>query len=110
MLTGIACTRAGEGANGPTRARSRRWARPPAAVASSACLRSLSGNRILPDDPTPERVDAWVELAELIQDPEFRATMRRMIEFNAADRDPDVPAGTSGVARTRPGPPRSCAA
>ncbi len=27
----------------------------------------------LPDDPTPEQVDAWVELAELIQDPEFRA-------------------------------------
>ncbi|GAA1421330.1 MerR family transcriptional regulator [Streptomyces thermospinosisporus] len=49
----------------------------------------------LPDDPTPEQVDAWVELAELIQDPEFRAAMRRMIEFNAADRAPDTPAGTS---------------
>ncbi|MGW7283404.1 helix-turn-helix domain-containing protein [Streptomyces sp. NPDC054844] len=49
----------------------------------------------LPDDPTPEQVDAWVELAELIQDPEFRATMRRMIEFNAVDRGPDVPAGSS---------------
>ncbi len=49
----------------------------------------------LPDDPTPEQVDAWVELAELIQDPEFRATMRRMIEFNAADRGPDVPTGSS---------------
>ena len=49
----------------------------------------------LPDDPTPEQVDAWVELAEMIQDPDFRALMRRMIEFNAADRGPDVPAGTS---------------
>ncbi|MEU5511548.1 helix-turn-helix domain-containing protein [Streptomyces fungicidicus] len=49
----------------------------------------------LPVDPTPEQVDAWVELAELIQDPEFRATMRRMIEFNAADRGPDVPSGSS---------------
>ncbi|POX56544.1 MerR family transcriptional regulator [Streptomyces sp. Ru71] len=49
----------------------------------------------LPDDPTPEQVDAWVELAELIQDPEFRALMRRMIEFNAADRGPDVPPGSS---------------
>ncbi|MBQ1096469.1 MerR family transcriptional regulator [Streptomyces sp. NPDC097107] len=49
----------------------------------------------LPDDPTPEQVDAWVELAELIQDPEFRATMRRMIEFNAVDRGPEVPAGSS---------------
>ncbi|MFJ1806039.1 MULTISPECIES: MerR family transcriptional regulator [unclassified Streptomyces] len=49
----------------------------------------------LPDDPGPEQVDAWVELAELIQDPEFRMLMRRMVEFNAADRGPDVPAGTS---------------
>ncbi|MER6422620.1 MerR family transcriptional regulator [Streptomyces sp. NPDC001137] len=49
----------------------------------------------LPDEPTPEQVDAWVELAEMMQDPEFRALMRRMIEFNAADRGPDVPAGTS---------------
>ncbi|MEU0896198.1 MerR family transcriptional regulator [Streptomyces massasporeus] len=49
----------------------------------------------LPDDPTPEQVDAWVELAELIQDPGFRAQMRQMIEFNAADRGPDVPAGSS---------------
>ncbi len=49
----------------------------------------------LPDDPTPDQVDAWVELAELIQDPGFRATMRRMIEFNAADRGPDVPTGSS---------------
>ncbi|MFE1508577.1 MerR family transcriptional regulator [Streptomyces sp. NPDC058726] len=49
----------------------------------------------LPDDPTPEQVDAWVELAELIQDPAFRATMRSMIEFNAADRGPDVPSGSS---------------
>ncbi|MFE0964890.1 helix-turn-helix domain-containing protein [Streptomyces fungicidicus] len=56
-------------------------------------LRFAAAN--LPDDPTPEQVDAWVELAELIQDPEFRATMRRMIEFNAADRGPDVPSGSS---------------
>ncbi|BFO15447.1 hypothetical protein SHKM778_18350 [Streptomyces sp. KM77-8] len=56
-------------------------------------LRFAAAN--LPDDPTPEQVDAWVELAELIQDPEFRADMRRMIEFNAADRGPDVPSGSS---------------
>ncbi|BBC32814.1 Transcriptional regulator, MerR family [Streptomyces graminofaciens] len=49
----------------------------------------------LPEDPTPEQVDAWVELAELIQDPGFRARMRQTVEFNAADRGPDVPAGTS---------------
>ncbi|MBA4862710.1 MerR family transcriptional regulator [Streptomyces sp. PSKA54] len=49
----------------------------------------------MPDDPTPEQVDAWVELAELVQDPEFRGQMRQMIEFNAADRGPDVPSGAS---------------
>ncbi|MGW3663323.1 MerR family transcriptional regulator [Streptomyces sp. NPDC005141] len=49
----------------------------------------------LPDDPTPGQVDAWVELAELIQDRGFRARMREMIEFNAADRGPDVAPGTS---------------
>ncbi|NEB21781.1 MULTISPECIES: MerR family transcriptional regulator [Streptomyces] len=49
----------------------------------------------LPDDPTSEQVDAWVELAELVQDPEFRVTMRRMIEFNTADRGADVPTSSS---------------
>ncbi|MFE9651319.1 MerR family transcriptional regulator [Streptomyces sp. NPDC006365] len=49
----------------------------------------------LPDDPTSEQVDAWVELAELMQNPAFRARMRKMIEFNAVDRGPDAPSGTS---------------
>ncbi|MYV49206.1 MerR family transcriptional regulator [Streptomyces sp. SID2888] len=49
----------------------------------------------LPDDPAPEQVDAWVELAEMIQDPDFRAQMRRAVEFNAADRDSGAPAGAS---------------
>ncbi|WBO63748.1 MerR family transcriptional regulator [Streptomyces camelliae] len=42
----------------------------------------------LADDPTPEEADAWVELAEMIQDPDFRAQMRHAMEFNAADRHP----------------------
>ncbi|MEU3951548.1 MerR family transcriptional regulator [Streptomyces achromogenes] len=49
----------------------------------------------LADDPTPEEVDAWVELAEMLQDPEFRAQMRRAVEFNAADRRPGEPRGRS---------------
>ncbi|PWI15440.1 MerR family transcriptional regulator [Streptomyces sp. Act143] len=49
----------------------------------------------LPDEPTPQQVDAWVELAELVQDPEFRARMRQMVEFNARDRGPDAPPGAS---------------
>ncbi|NDU73378.1 MerR family transcriptional regulator [Actinomadura sp. DSM 109109] len=39
----------------------------------------------LPEDPGPEQVDAWVELAELVGDPGFRASVRRMAEFQAAD-------------------------
>lgn len=40
----------------------------------------------LPDDPTPEQVQAWVELAELVQDEDFRAGVRRAAEFQAAER------------------------
>ena len=40
----------------------------------------------LSDDPTPEQVDAWVELAELVQDPDFKASVRRAAEHQAADR------------------------
>ncbi|MFI2202468.1 MerR family transcriptional regulator [Streptomyces sp. NPDC020192] len=47
----------------------------------------------LADDPTPEEVDAWVELAEMLQDPDFRAQMRHAVEFNAADRQPGEPRG-----------------
>ncbi len=36
-----------------------------------------------------------MELAELLQDPGFRAQMRQVAESNAADRGPDVPAGAS---------------
>ncbi|MFB7736500.1 MerR family transcriptional regulator [Streptomyces sp. NPDC056112] len=49
----------------------------------------------LPEDPTPEQVDAWVELAELVRDPEFRARMRSAAEFNASDRGHETPAGAS---------------
>ncbi|MEU9383374.1 MerR family transcriptional regulator [Streptomyces sp. NPDC048279] len=57
--------------------------------------RMLAAVAELPVDPSPEQVDAWVELAEMVQDPDFRARMRRATEFNAADRGPDVPAGAS---------------
>jgi hypothetical protein len=56
-------------------------------------LRSTAAD--LPDDPTPEQVDAWVELAEMLQDPRFRAEMRAVAEFNAADRGHETPAGAS---------------
>ena len=49
-----------------------------------ALLRSMRPE--LPDDPEPGQVNAWVELAELVQDIDFRASVRRMAEFQAAQR------------------------
>ncbi|WP_194898698.1 helix-turn-helix domain-containing protein [Catenulispora pinisilvae] len=40
----------------------------------------------LPEDAAPEQVEAWIELAELTQDPDFRASVRRMAEYQAAER------------------------
>jgi hypothetical protein len=42
----------------------------------------------LPDNPEAEQVEAWVELAELSQDPDFRASVRRMAQHHAAERAP----------------------
>ena len=42
----------------------------------------------LPADPAPEQVEAWIELAELVQDDDFRRTVRRMSEQHAAAREP----------------------
>ncbi|GII24655.1 MerR family transcriptional regulator [Planosporangium mesophilum] len=50
----------------------------------------------LPDDPEVEQVEAWVGLAELSQDPDFRASLRRMAEYHAADR---AAGGVPGVRR-----------
>jgi DNA-binding transcriptional MerR regulator len=48
----------------------------------------------LPDDPSPEQVDAWIELAELVQDEDFRATIRRMSEQHSVAREAgEKPAG-----------------
>src|SRR4051794_24980178 len=40
--------------------------------------RMRSAAPALPDDPTPAQVDAWIELARLVQDPDFRARIRAM--------------------------------
>src|SRR3954467_4958455 len=40
----------------------------------------------LPADPTPDQVQAWVELAELVQDADFRASVRRMAEYQVQER------------------------
>lgn len=48
--------------------------------------RIRSGRPTLPDDPTPAQVEAWIELAELVQDESFRRSIRSMAERQAADR------------------------
>ena len=40
----------------------------------------------LPDDPTPEQLEAWIEFAELVQDADFRRLIRAMGEQQAALR------------------------
>lgn len=52
--------------------------------AFTAVIRTMTPE--LPDDPEAEQVEAWVELAELSQDPDFRAAVRRMADDQAADR------------------------
>jgi hypothetical protein len=47
-------------------------------------MRSMTSE--LPDNPEAEQVEAWVELAELSQDPDFRASVRRMAEHHVAER------------------------
>ncbi|GAB3956336.1 hypothetical protein GCM10027614_68230 [Micromonospora vulcania] len=66
----------------------------------------------LPDEPTAEQVEAWLELAELCRDPGFRASMRRLAQQHAADHDvPGYPARTpsrsSGTRWPLPWPPVS---
>jgi DNA-binding transcriptional MerR regulator len=46
----------------------------------------------LPDDPTPDQVAAWVELAELLRDPDYVAASRRMAERARAEGPQPDPA------------------
>ncbi|MFB7278929.1 MerR family transcriptional regulator [Streptomyces hydrogenans] len=55
-----------------------------ATPAFSGVMRSMTPE--LPENPEAEQVQAWVELAELSQDPDFRAVVRRMAEEQAAEQ------------------------
>ncbi|MFC8956352.1 MerR family transcriptional regulator [Streptomyces sp. NPDC057101] len=54
-----------------------------AAPAFAGVMRSITPE--LPDNPEAEQVQAWVELAEMSLDPDFRAVVRRMAEDLAAE-------------------------
>ncbi|MET8116170.1 MerR family transcriptional regulator [Streptomyces prasinus] len=49
----------------------------------------------LPDDPAPEQVDVWIELAELVRDPGFRARLRTWTELNTPAPGQGPPPGAS---------------
>jgi len=51
----------------------------------------------LPEEPTPEQVAAWVELAELVQDPGFRQRMRKMAEYHTGGDVAADPAAKAGA-------------
>ncbi|MFG2841396.1 MerR family transcriptional regulator [Streptomyces zaomyceticus] len=55
-----------------------------AAPAFAGVMRSMTPE--LPDNPEAEQVQAWVELAEMSLDPDFRAVVRRMAEDQAAEQ------------------------
>ncbi|MGW2518957.1 MerR family transcriptional regulator [Streptomyces sp. NPDC001617] len=55
-----------------------------AVPAFAGVMRSMTPE--LPDNPEAEQVQAWVELAEMSLDPDFRAVVRRMAEDQAAEQ------------------------
>lgn len=55
-------------------------------VDSEFYSRMRSAKPELPDDPSPEQLEAWVEFAELVRDPGFRRLIRGMSEQHAARR------------------------
>ncbi|MBN6035085.1 MerR family transcriptional regulator [Amycolatopsis sp. 195334CR] len=49
--------------------------------------RMRSAKPDLPEDPSAEQLEAWIELAELVQDASFRALIREMSENHSAARE-----------------------
>ncbi|MFE1414315.1 MerR family transcriptional regulator [Streptomyces sp. NPDC058746] len=58
------------------------------APAAAAMVRAATPD--LPDDPSDEQVAAWVELAELVGDEDFRTRMRRTAVHQAAGGGPGI--------------------
>ncbi|HEY0815699.1 MAG TPA: MerR family transcriptional regulator [Pseudonocardia sp.] len=68
----------------------------------------------LPDEPSTEQVEAWIELAELVAEPSFQARAREMAVTGAQAPAPDEPvdpaavvehAGAAAAAGVEPGTP-----
>ncbi|MDQ1028061.1 hypothetical protein QF035_005643 [Streptomyces umbrinus] len=56
----------------------------------------------LPDTPTEEQAEAWVELAELSLAPGFRSSVRRLAEDHVADLPHRRARSVPGVAPPSP--------
>jgi len=73
---------------------------PPGASIAQA-MRSMPTQ--LPDDPSTEQVEAWIELAELVSEPSFRARVHAMATAGAAAGeppfDPDAVVEQAGAAQ-----------
>jgi DNA-binding transcriptional MerR regulator len=60
--------------------------------------RMRSATPQLPDDPTDEQVDAWIELAELVRDQSFRDRLRAMSQRSfGSDRPTPAPTGEEAM-------------
>ena len=68
---------------------------PPTTIAQS--MRTMPAE--LPDDPTPEQVDAWIELAGLVADEGFRRRTRAMVLAGPVRGGPDHGAVTEHAGR-----------
>lgn len=62
----------------------------PAARGAGIAAGMRQAGTALPEHPTAEQVDAWVELAELTQDPGFRARVRGMAVTGGTSSSPPV--------------------
>jgi DNA-binding transcriptional MerR regulator len=60
--------------------------------AGTVTQRFSMGAPELPDDPTPEQVAAWVEVAQLLRDPDFIDSSRRMAQRALAEGPEPDPA------------------
>ncbi|MGX1761771.1 TIGR03086 family metal-binding protein [Streptomyces lydicus] len=60
----------------------------------------------LPDDPTPEQIDAWTALTALVRGSELRAALRRLAEYSArtgpAASEPRAASGAHTAGETTP--------
>ena len=62
--------------------------------------RLRGGGHQLPDAPSQEQLDAWLELSEMLQDPEFQQVARRAVEQSSGGQ------ASTGAAGQRPEPDR----